>query len=875
MVPGEIKTGRNEFCSLKADRLVCLFFLVSRLFLHNYPFDYLSPMFRYCCLWVLLILSSRAHCQLPVLHWAKAFTSRNVSNYDAYTNGRTVGVDQWGNVYSAGLLHHTIDFDPGPGVYTLTGGGIGEYGIYLSKLDAEGNFVWAKQIPVLVEFGEIELKVDNSGNVYLASDLRHPADMDPGPGVQMMKPTGSKDAFLIKLDTDGNLMWARQFGGPGDTAPQANALELDGNNNVILCGEFNNTVDFDPGPGLFNLTSTAHMQSYIVKLRSNGEFIWAVQFGHSPIVYNGAQITDVKCDRHGNIYTTGGFKGTCDFDPGTAVFSLTGNSLRDGFVSKLDPNGRLIWAKRFGNTTNNYYHNVYPKGIEIDDKENVVTTGDFSGTHDFDPGTGVYGLSSKAELFDAYILKLNTEGDFLWAKGIGGKENETGNDVVADSEGNVYAVGFYGPSVDFDPGPGEFIINSSYYGASVLVKLNSNGDFVYAAPFQSIDYGISLFRRMVIDAAKNIYITGYVSGELDFDPGPKEYPVRGSSNMAPFVVKLGKCKNVTTSTVLINSCDSYTLNNTRYDSSGVYTQVMPNSTGCDSVISLHLTINKKLDRQTKVICQGESFYAGGANQTASGVYTDTLQTTLGCDSVVITTLIAHPEPQLELGSDRALCAGLSLTLSPGAFAGYQWQDQSTQSTFTLNKAGQYWVKVTDANQCSASDTLTITALLPNPSGFLKRSDSVCAYSTVLLQPTGIYQSYLWSNGATSKTIEVSVAGTYWLQVRDGNGCIGTDTIMVDSKECMKGMFVPTAFSPNGDGKNDVFRVQAFGKVKSFKLQLFNRWGQPVFQTEDVHRGWDGKVGGLPQRSDVFVWICTYQLEGEKQRLEKGTATLIR
>ena len=835
---------------------------------------YLSRMFRYCCLWVLLILSYRAHCQLPVLQWAKAFTSRNASNYDAYTNGRTIGVDQQGNVYSAGLLHHTVDFDPGPGIYTLTGGGFGEYGIYISKLDADGNFVWVKQIPVLVEFGEIELKVDNIGNVYLASDLRHPADMDPGPGVQVIKPTGSKDAFLIKLDANGNFVWVKQFGGSGDTVPHVSTLDIDRDNNVILCGEFNNTVDFDPGLGSFNLTSTAFMQSYIVKLRSNGDFIWAIQFGHSPVANNGTQIMDVKCDTYGNIYTTGGFKGTCDFDPGPAEYSLTGSSLRDGFVSKLDPDGHLIWTKRFSNTTNNYYHNVYPKGIDIDDQDNVITTGYFSGIHDFDPGTDTYSLSSKAELFDAYILKLNTQGDFLWAKAIGGRENETGNDVVTDSEGNVYAVGFYGPSVDFDPGPGEFIINSSYYGASVLVKLSSKGDFIYAAPFQNLDYGISLFRRMVIDASRNIYITGYVSGDLDFDPGPKEYPVRGSTNQSPFVVKLGRCKNLTTAILSISTCNSYTLNNIRYDSSGVYTQIIPNSSGCDSVITLHLSINNKLTQQTKTICEGETYFAGGTNQTTSGVYTDTLQTTVGCDSIVITTLRVHPKPQLDLGPNRSLCAGSSLVLSPGAFASYRWQDHSTQDTFTLNMAGQYWVRVTDGNGCSAEDSLTITAILPKPADFLKQSDSVCNYSTVLLQPAGSYRSYQWSNGATSKAIEVAAAGTYWLQVKDANGCTGSDSIVVLSKQCMQGLFVPTAFSPNHDGKNDVFRAQVFGKLRNFKLQIFNRWGQLIFQTTDPRKGWEGKLDGLPQQSHVFVWICSYQLEGEEQKVQKGTVTRI-
>src|SRR4026208_2376185 len=113
-----------------------------------------------------LLIIFPASSQLPVLNWVKTFEDANFWNYTVYNNGRSVGVDLQGNVYSAGLFTHTVDFDPGPGVFTLTGGGPFEYGVYISKLDADGNFVWAKQVPVLVEFAEIELVVDNAGNIY-------------------------------------------------------------------------------------------------------------------------------------------------------------------------------------------------------------------------------------------------------------------------------------------------------------------------------------------------------------------------------------------------------------------------------------------------------------------------------------------------------------------------------------------------------------------------------------------------------------------------------------------------------------------------------------------------------------------------------------
>lgn len=831
-------------------------------------------MFKLYTTVVLLFLLQATTAQQPVLQWAKAFKAANLYNYDAYTNGRTIGVDQQGNVYSAGLMHHTVDFDPDAGMYTLTGGGPGEYGIYISKLDANGNFVWAKQIPSLVEFGDIELKVDKDGNVYLASNLPDPADMDPGAGVQMMNPIGAKDAFVIKLDTDGNLVWAKQFGGPGDTVPEANTLEIDKNGDVIICGLFNRTVDFDPGPGTYNLTSTAHMQAYIVKLTSNGDFIWAKQFGNSPVVYSGAHIVDIRCDKQGNIYTVGNFAGSCDFDPGAGVYTLTGNSISDGFIAKLTTNGDFMWAKKISNITTEYNYHMRSRAIEIDGMNNIVTTGFFLGTFDFDPGTPVNGIASNAS-YTCYILKLTAQGDLLWVKTIGGDGTDTGNDLELDATNNIYIVGDFGNSVDFDPGPGNYTINAPNYGASALLKLNADGNFVYAASFPGIGYGSTLFRRMTMDASLNIYVTGYVSGTIDFDPGANVYPLASGSTQAPFVVKFGPCTNITTSTLYISACNNYTLNSKTYDTSGTYTQSIPNVLGCDSIITLHLTINKKFAQQTKTICEGEFFFAGGTNQSLSGTYIDTLQSVLGCDSIVTTYLTVNPKPLPNLGPDKNLCSNTEVTITPGTFTSYLWQDMSNESHFKINTPGKYWVTVTNSLGCTATDTITVPAILPTPSNFLPQSDSICTYESLNVSSLNPYVSYQWSTGATGKTALLEKPGIHRLTVTDANGCSGTDSITLFAKECMSGFFIPSAFTPNNDGKNDVFRPLLFGKIKQYRFAVYNRWGAIVFQTTDPQKGWDGRVNGTPQSNAAFVWICAFQFEGTEPKVEKGTVTVIR
>ena len=114
-----------------------------------------------------------------------------------------------------------------------------------------------------------------------------------------------------------------------------------------------------------------------------------------------------------------------------------------------------------------------------------------------------------------------------------------------------------------------------------------------------------------------------------------------------------------------------------------------------------------------------------------------------------------------------------------------------------------------------------------------------------------------------------------MQVKDLNGCIGKDSIIVKEKQCTSGLYVPTAFTPNGDGLNDIFRPTLHGNVKQLTFTVYNRFGQLVFQTNNPGKGWDGKFGGILEESNVFVWICKYQFEGEESAIKKGTVLLIR
>lgn len=272
---------------------------------------------------------------------------------------------------------------------------------------------------------------------------------------------------------------------------------------------------------------------------------------------------------------------------------------------------------------------------------------------------------------------------------------------------------------------------------------------------------------------------------------------------------------------------------------------------------------------------------GSTGQTlaakAPGTYRVTATTMEGCKSFdTVKVLQVYPLPVVQLNKDETLCTGDYRTLDAGNFSAYLWQDGSTGRRFEVTSIGQYAVQVTDNNGCKGSDTTVIKKLLPLPQAFLSSDTAICSYGTVELKPLpNIYRNYLWSNGAVTPSITVTQPGNYWLQVWDVNNCMGKDTVIVSPKECMDGMYIPSAFSPNGDGRNDLFRPLLFGNVKHFQFKVYNRWGEIIFQTSEMQKGWDGKVKGLLQETGVYVWTCTYQMEGESRKQKKGSVMLIK
>jgi gliding motility-associated-like protein len=249
----------------------------------------------------------------------------------------------------------------------------------------------------------------------------------------------------------------------------------------------------------------------------------------------------------------------------------------------------------------------------------------------------------------------------------------------------------------------------------------------------------------------------------------------------------------------------------------------------------------------------------------------------GCrssDTFMLKEVYQNPVPRLI--KDSVLCFGVKRTLQAGTgYRRWQWSTGATSATIDVDSIGTYSVLVTDQNGCKGSDSMSISSIRPLPSNFLPHDTAVCSYGSIQLKPNKKYQNYLWNTGQQASETTISKPSLYWLMVVDEYGCRGFDSVLVRSKQCLEGFFIPNAFTPNGDGLNDIFRPLVFGNIQQYKFAVYNRWGEIVFETTEPNAGWNGGFKGATDKTSLFTWICSYKLDGQDRKAEKGTVVLIR
>lgn len=365
--------------------------------------------------------------------WGKGIGGTNAD----YGNG--IGIDGAGYLYVTGTFRGIADFDPS--VNTSSQISAGGDDIFIAKYDTNGNYYFSQRIGSLGDEFAVSIAVEKSAgaNVYITGYFAGTVDFDPSGNTASMI-ANVTDAFIGKYSETGNFVWAKKIG--GSSGDYALTIALDKNNNVLISGGFNGTVNFDPD-GLANITSSGADDIFIAKYNSAGLYSWAI----SIVSQGGMNFGEGRCvktDNNGNVYLTGMLYGTLDFDFSANTASLTSNGVEDIFVAGYDSNGIYKWAGNIGGSGTD-------KGmcLAVDNNNDIYLSGFFQDTVDFDMSFRTANKTSSGNA-DVFILKLSSGKAFKGVYTVGGTENDKGLAMAIINSSEIRLTGYFSGTVDFD-----------------------------------------------------------------------------------------------------------------------------------------------------------------------------------------------------------------------------------------------------------------------------------------------------------------------------------------------------------------------------------------------------------------------------------------
>jgi hypothetical protein len=638
--------------------------------------------------------------------------------------------DAANNIYVGGNFVGAVDFDPGTGTSTLTR--FGPNSGFVASYDDAGNYRWAVDImsgtaPV---YGGYGMAIDNAGDLVLTGYYFDTATFDVSGTATKIGSNGAHDAFIAKYDTAGNFLWAKGFGG---SAPDYGySIATDGANNIYVGGYFIGSSDFDPGPGTAMLNGLGGSpDAFLAKYDPNGNFIWAINVGGN----NFDEGMDLDVDNQGNVYMTGYFQDAGEFDASASTFTLTSAGLKDIFVMKYDSSGNFVWAKGIGSTGNDI-----GSDISLDGSGNLLITGTFEGTVDFDASsTGTTNLTSAGGT-DAFLAKYDTAGNFVWAKQMGGSQAEMPTDIRVDASGNTYLTGYFSSSnADFDPGAGTASLSSAGDDDIFMASYDAAGDYLWAEHVGGT--GRERAFAMTVENAEYIYLAGTYTGTVDFDPSANTNNLTASSGPNDiYIAKYSFCVPVA-----VDAAES--------------------------------------------ICEGDGYLFDGMLLTTAGTYTATFTAASGCDSVVTLDLAVDTVEAFTVSKSLATLTATTLT------ADYQWLDcdndtlitGATSATFVATTNGSYAVIVTqngcsDTSACVTVDSLGIginehtngalKEVYPNPSQGVFTVELKKATTLFVFDITGeeVYREQVRA-GKSQLNLQTLSDGIYYLRTAHHNEAI--------------------------------------------------------------------------------------------------------
>ncbi len=643
------------------------------------------------------------------------------------------------------------------------------------KTKAQFNLTWAKGLGSANSEKVLSTVADNSGNTISTGYFQGTVDFDPGALVFNLTSAGKDDIFVLKLDKNGNFIWARRMG--GSAFERGNGVAVDATDDIFVCGYFESTCDFDPVGTNTTLTSAGLQDAYIVKIDNAGTFQWVHQMGGpDPDFAYG-----IAVDINNAVAAVGSFETTCDFDY-PAGTTITVNAKKDAYICKVDGSGVFQWAREVGSPENEEAYSA-----SIDSNGDFYVTGYFEDVCFFDPTAANINLISAGDK-DIFIFRSdNNSGKFIWAIQMGDVKADVGNGIHVDANNDVFITGQFDGLCNFDPTNTNFSLTSLGLTDAFVAKTDNNtGSYQWArqigSPAIDIGYGINVI-------GTNVNVTGSFEGTADFNPAGTAF------NLTSAGLK----------DIFLSQFDGFTgkhLNSVNMGGAGDEEGL----TVCNNPTAVYIGgyFNGTADFDPGI---------GTFNLISVGVE-DLYVAKYGLCSAAVMNTFTTPSV--------SICAGstITLTLNGNLNTATGWQLYSgscggtlgaTNATgiFTVNPSisTNYFVEPTGG--CATYSTCLSLSIVTNPTPTLSvvmSTLTICLGQTATLTASGA-ASYTWSTGSNSPSIAVSPTTTTTYTVKGANGGCKVQTINTLSVTVCAGIYELT-----NNNNFEIFPNPSSGKI---------------------------------------------------------------
>jgi hypothetical protein len=661
-----------------------------------------------------------------------------------------------GNVYLVGHTNSTIGIASG-GHQNTFGGGSSD--AFLVKFNSAGIRQWATYYGGSGQDIAHYCAVDSSGNVYLAGYTGSTIGIASG-GHQNTLGGGSLDAFLVKFNSGGIRQWATYYG--GSSTDYGRSCAVDGSGNVYLAGQTISTSGIASG-GHQDTLGGSSSDAFLVKFNSAGIRQWATYYGGSGLDAG----YSCAVDGSGNVYLTG-YTGSA-IGIASGGHQNTYGSGNDAFLVKFNSAGVRQWATYYGESVSD---NGY--SCTVDGSGNVYLAGETRSTSDIASGGHQNTIGGS---WDAFLVKFNSAGVRQWATYYGGSGNDYAYYCVVDGSGNVYLLGQTASTSGIASGGHQNTFGGQF--DAFLVKFNSAGVRQWGTYYGGSGHDIA--HSCALDGSGSVYLAGQTLSTSGIASGGHQNTIGGSWDA--FLVKLLINCYSTASTYSVNRCDSFywaAKNKTYISSNNSDTLNLKSILGCDSIVRLNLIIKNTASSTFTTSACGSYYWAAKNKTYTTSNNTDTVKliNAAGCDSIVTLNLTIYQNPNpaiIKTGN----------VLSTQLYNIYQWLyngsniSGAVQQSYTAASNGSYQVEVTDANNCkgiSASLNVIVSSLnevdkdcfniYPNPTEKLLyiETNEPEEWNAVISDSKGAQIKQIQFQKSTQLDINNYAPGVYYIQL---------------------------------------------------------------------------------------------------------------